>query len=99
MEVKGPINESPFRGLDVLKLVHTDAVEILRITLEAGALFPEHLSPTDAILLVLDGDIQFHIASDTHRIRTMQYLQFGAGLPHHVKAATDSRFLIIRQRP
>ncbi len=99
MEVKGPLNVSPFQGLDVLKLAHTDAVEILQINLEAEALFPEHTSPTDAILIVLEGEVEIHIASKIHRIRTMQYLQFGAGLPHFVQASEDSRFLIIRQRP
>ena len=59
--VRNQIADQPFDNLQIKKIVKTDALEILSISLEKGTTFPEHTSPKDAQLIVLEGNIVFHI--------------------------------------
>ena len=90
------IAEQKFDKVQVQKLVKTDALEILSISLEKGATFPEHTSPTDAQLIVLEGDIVFHINKTFYQLKSQQNFNFPKATPHTVKANKNSKFLIIR---
>ncbi len=90
------IAEQKFDKVQVQKLVQTDALEILSISLEKGATFPEHTSPTDAQLIVLEGDIVFHINKTSYQLKSQQNFNFPKATPHAVKANKHSKFLIIR---
>tara|TARA_R110000765_G_scaffold182537_2_gene288494 strand:+ start:1747 stop:2040 length:294 start_codon:yes stop_codon:yes gene_type:complete len=90
------IKTQEFNKLQVQKLVKTDRVEILCISLEKEAIFPEHTSPTDAQLIVLEGDIVFHINGDTFNLKKQEHFGFPKEVMHWVKANTNSKFLIIR---
>jgi len=90
------IAEQKFDKLQVQKLVKTEALEILSISLEKGATFPEHTSPTDAQLIVLEGDIIFHINDNSYQLKSQQNFNFPKATPHSVRANKNSKFLIIR---
>lgn len=85
-----------FDKLQVQKLVQSDRFEILTISLEEGSIFPEHTSPTNAQLIVLQGDILFHINGEAFRLKTQERFSFPKEVPHWVKANENSKFLIIR---
>lgn len=89
------VNEK-FEGLKVHRLSSTDAFEILSISLEKGVIFPEHSSPSEAHLLVLEGDIDFHIDQKKYRLTKNQFFNFPKEEPHWVESNMDSKFLIIR---
>lgn len=59
-QVNNIIKNQGFNKLQVSKLNDGPAETIL-ITLEKGATFPEHTAPRDAQLIVLEGEINFHI--------------------------------------
>lgn len=90
------IAEQKFDKLQVQKLVKTEALEILSISLEKGAIFPEHTSPADAQLIVLEGDIVFHINETSYQLKAQQNFNFPKATPHSVVANENSKFLIIR---
>jgi quercetin dioxygenase-like cupin family protein len=90
------IAEQKFDKLQVQKLVKTEALEILSISLEKGAMFPEHTSPADAQLIVLEGDIVFHINENSYQLKSQENFNFPKAMPHSVKANENSKFLIIR---
>lgn len=94
--IDSTIAAQPFDQLTVNKLVKTDVLEILSISLEKGAVFPEHTSPTDAQLVVLEGDIFFHINEETFHLKEQQHFSFPKETTHWVKANENSKFLIIR---
>lgn len=77
-------------------MAKTDAYEILGITLKKGSIFPEHISPTEAHLIVLEGNINFHIDQKEFHLKTQQHFSFPKETPHWVEALSDSKFLIIR---
>ena len=90
------LKDQAFGKLQIQKLVRNERFEILSITLEEGALFPKHTSPTDAILILLEGQIEFYIEETQNELLPQQTLRFEADTEHRVKAVKNSKFLIIR---
>jgi len=68
----------------------------LSISLEKDATFPEHTSPTNAQLIVIEGDIVFHINGEPFHLKKYQQFGFPKEVSHWVKANENSKFLIIR---
>lgn len=94
--INNGINKQEFKGLQVTSLTKTDALEILTISLEKDAVFPKHTSPKDAQLVVLEGDIDFHIDQTKYNLTEYHNFDFPAEEEHWVKANTNSKFLIVR---
>ncbi len=94
-QINETINNQGFNKLQVSKL-NNEPAETLLITLEKDAIFPEHTSPRDAHLIVLEGEIKFHINSGVFHLKTHQDFKFPKETPHWVKALENSKFLIIR---
>ena len=90
------IKTQPFEKLNIQKLVRNERFEILSITLEAGALFPKHTSPSEALLVLLEGQIEFHIHEERFDLLPQESLRFDAEIEHWVMAKENSKFLIIR---
>ncbi|MFH6602520.1 cupin domain-containing protein [Maribacter algicola] len=90
------IGKQPFNKLNVVKLAKTDALEILSISLEKDAIFPEHSSPSDAHLIMLEGDMVFYINDKEFQLKNGQYFSFPKEEKHWVRANENSKFLIIR---
>lgn len=95
-QINNTIKSQNYNGLQVSKVVKTEVLEILSISLEKEAMFPEHTSPTDAQLVVLEGDISFHINNEIHHLITQQHFNFPKKIKHSVVANANSKFLIIR---
>ncbi len=90
------IRTQPFDKLNIEKLAKTDALEIMSISLEKDAVFPEHTSPTDAHLVMLEGDIIFHIDGKEYHLKNGQYFSFPKKEKHWIRANENSKFLIVR---
>lgn len=94
--ISDQIKTQEYQKLQAIKLVNKASLEILSITLEKGARFPEHTSPRDAELIVLEGAIEFHINDATYNLKTQQHFNFPKETGHWVLAKKNSKFLIIR---
>lgn len=94
--INDQIKNQEYNKLQVNKLVKTDALEILNISLEKDAVFPEHIASRDAQLIVLEGRIIFHIKGKSYFISGQQHFSFPKDVPHWVSAEENSKFLIIR---
>jgi quercetin dioxygenase-like cupin family protein len=95
-QIDHTVKSQPFDGLQIRKPFRSEGVEVLSITLEAGAVFPEHTSPTDAFLLILEGAIDFHIDGNCFPLEKLDTFSFPKRTPHRVEARKPSRFLIVR---
>lgn len=95
-ETKNTIAIQPFDQLQLNKLVKTENLEILSISLEKDALFPEHSSPTDAHLIMLEGTVVFHINETSFLLGKHEHFSFPKKKKHWVKANENAKFLIIR---
>ena len=78
------------------KPLKNDAFEILSISLEKGAVLPEHTSPRDTFLVVLEGALDFNIDGRVFSLESLEDFSFPRNVAHWVEAREDSRFLIIR---
>ncbi|MBT8273646.1 MAG: cupin domain-containing protein [Bacteroidia bacterium] len=94
--ISDTINTRSFQGLQVAKIMDLNAREIIQVHLEADAIFPTHTSPTDAYILVLEGEINFYINSDKFILKKHQFFDFPKKEEHWVEATKNSIFLIIR---
>lgn len=90
------IKAQPIKGIDVKKPLKTKTFEVLSISLEKGAVLPEHTSPKDAFLLVLQGAVDFHIDEKSYSLETLEDFSFPANTPHWVSARENSKILVIR---
>lgn len=88
--------DTTIKGLNVAKIFKSDSTETLLISLEKNKLFPTHTSPKSTFLVVLEGDIDFHINQETINLVQHQTYTFDKELEHHVTANQNSKFLIIR---
>ena len=95
-EIDSTITKTAFEGLNVVKLASGEDCETLLISLEKKSTFPEHTSPRDALLVVLDGAIVFSITNSEYQLQKHQTFTFPAHFKHKVYAKEDSKFLIIR---
>lgn len=93
---KNTIIETEIKGLKASKIFTTDSTETLLITLEKDKLFPTHVSPKTALLVMLMGKIDFFIENEVITLETHQTYKFEKNIAHHVTAQKDSKFLIIR---
>jgi len=90
------INQTKVAGFSASKLCNLNAKEILHISLEEGFIFPTHTTPRDATLLMLEGNVTFHINKKEYKLLRHQIFNFPKNTPHQVTAFGDSKFLIIR---
>ncbi|MCE2613961.1 cupin domain-containing protein [Flavobacteriaceae bacterium D16] len=95
-EIGNQIKTQPFNGKNVRKLLKNDALEVLSITLETGSVLPEHTSPRDATLIVLEGALDFHIQEETYFLEYLEVFSFPKETLHWVEGKANTRFLIIR---
>ncbi|WP_282055355.1 cupin domain-containing protein [Maribacter luteus] len=95
-EINSQIAEQGFNKFQLQKLVKATHYEVLNISLEKGEVFPEHTSPTHAHLIVLQGEIVFHINGENFRLKEQQYFNFPKEQKHWVEAVVDSKFLVVR---
>ena len=95
-ETNSQIGDQKYDGLQVQIVAETPKFDILSISLEQDAIFPEHSSPTDAQLIVLEGDIIFHIEGEPYHLTKYQRFSFPKQTEHWVKANENSKFLIVR---
>ena len=94
--VKTDIETQEFNGLKIQKITTDPSLDILSITLEKNNTFPEHTSPRNATLIVLEGEITFHINEKEYVITKHNHFQFEKEVKHWVKAIKNSKFLIIK---
>lgn len=95
-EISNQIENQTYENLQVQIVVKTPKYDILSISLEKDAVFPEHSSPTDAQLIVLEGAIIFNIDGDPYHLTKHQRFSFPKLTEHWVKAKVNSKFLIVR---
>jgi quercetin dioxygenase-like cupin family protein len=95
-EIGQQIMTQPIEGLQVRKPLKNEALEILSITLEKGSVLPDHTSPRDTFLIVIEGAVDFFINGKTYSLEQFEDFSFPKEVSHRVEAREDSRFLIIR---
>ena len=90
------LKQEVVEGLKVTKIFNSEHAETLLITLSKNKMFPKHNSPKDALLVVLEGEINFFITNKTIKLCPLDTFSFAKEVDHYVIANTNAKFLIIR---
>ena len=61
---------------------------------DEGQGLSEHTAPFDAMVQVLDGEVQIHISGNPHTVKAGQVIVMPAGAPHALKALTPFKMLL-----
>ena len=96
MNIDNRINSTPYGGLKVEKIWSSNTAETLLICMDQGIQFPDHTSPRETLLIVLEGAIEFSIEKNKVTLSKNESINFPANETHNVVAHSPSKFLIIR---
>lgn len=66
------------------------------LAFKAGQKLDEHLAPAEVMVCVLEGEIAFTMIDRTHAIKAGEFMLMGAGVPHRVEAAADSKVMLVK---
>ncbi len=66
------------------------------VSIKAGGELKPHTSPTDAFILLLEGEGIFTIEGKSFNLRHNDYFSFKANQVHSLKAIKDLRMLLVR---
>jgi quercetin dioxygenase-like cupin family protein len=64
----------------------------------AGQELAEHTAPFDALVNLLEGELEVKIAGEAHRLAAGEVILMPADEPHALTAAADSKMLLIMLR-
>lgn len=95
-QILDEIRATDFENVKVSKISKSNDTEVLHISIEKDAILKKHSSPKDALLIVLDGLISFHINNNIYNLKKNQIFNFAKETEHWVEAHENSNFLIIR---
>jgi len=65
---------------------------------DAGEGLSEHTSPFDALVQVLEGEVEVMISGRPHRVKTSELILMPANQPHALKAITRFKMLLTMLR-
>lgn len=63
---------------------------------KAGQFLDEHVAPAEVMVYVIEGEIDFNMAGNTHTLKGGEFLLMGADVLHQVKANTDSKLMLVK---
>ena len=58
----------------------------------------EHTAPFDALVAVLDGEVEIMIAGEPHRLKAGELIIMPGGKPHALKALTKFKMMLVMVR-
>jgi hypothetical protein len=84
----------------IIKQVYDKAgCKLLAIGLRSGVTFPEHLAPSKAKLIVVQGEIDFKTATDIYRFERFDSFDIPLHVKHSVVGIYDAIFLLLLGAP
>lgn len=96
MKVEDVTKLLPFEGLKTKKFMSNERFDMILISLEKDAILKEHVSNTEAAILVVDGKIEFTILGKTHILKQNDLFNFTKNVKHELKGLENSKVLLIK---
>lgn len=69
------------------------------LAFRSGQKLDKHTAPAEVMVCVLEGEIEFTMIDMPHTIKAGEFMLMGAGVPHSVKANSDSKVMLIKVKP
>lgn len=75
-------------------LVERQAGTVTLFAFDAGQALSEHTAPFDALVHVLEGEVEIRIAGEPHHLAAGQLVVMPGGRPHAVRALAPLKMLL-----
>ena len=92
-----PAHQNP-HGVDVRKLYDTQHAQAVAITLEPGQQLKRHITPVDAIFVVLEGRGVVEVGEEKQEVGPNTLIDSPAGIPHcwYNESGSTLRVLVVK---
>ena len=77
------------------EVINKPAGTVTIFAFDAGQGLSEHTAPFDALVQVLDGEVEIRIAGIPHRLKEGEMIIMPAGKPHALKAMARFKMLLV----
>ncbi len=71
------------------RLVHTDKISLSFLTIEDGALIPEHSHHHEQVVIMRKGKLELTVEGETHLLESGSVLVIPSNAPHSGQALTE----------
>jgi len=96
MKISNILDTIDVSGVSTKMLVANRSGNVILISIEKGAKLSEHVSNTDASVIILEGEVNFKIEGESHHLSANDLFSFKKTVVHAVEAIVDSKFLLIK---
>ncbi len=96
MKIEDVTSLLPFEGLKTKKILSNERFDMILISLEKDAILKEHVSNTEAAILVVEGKIEFTILGKTHILKQNDLFSFTKNVKHELKGLENSKVLLVK---
>ena len=97
MKVEDVTRLLPFDGLKTKKVMSNERFDMILISLEKDAILKEHVSNTEAAILIVDGKIEFTIHGVAHILKQNALFSFSKNVKHKLKGLENSKMSPLRK--
>lgn len=66
---------------------------------DVGQGLSEHTAPFDALVQIVDGEVDIFIAGELHKLQAGELIIMPAGIPHSLQAVTPFKMILTMIRP
>ena len=81
-------------GVVSKELIHNDSGSVTLFSFDAGQGLSEHFAPYDALIQVIDGEMELTVEGTKHAIKAGESLIIPSGARHSVNAAQRFKMII-----
>jgi phage shock protein E len=78
------------------KIFDSGSCKVMELALEQGGEIKTHTTPVDALLIIVEGTIEFHISGEVFTMKKQDAFKIPATIPHSLAAMENSRMLLIK---
>lgn len=79
-------------------LLNTDHGTLTVFSFDKGQALSEHSAPFDALVQILEGEVEICLGGEPHRLRKGETLIMPADIPHALKAKTPFKMILTMLR-
>ena len=80
------------------EILKKDTGSVTVFAFDAGQGLSEHTAPFDALVCVLDGEVEISIAGKPHHLETGEMIVMPANQPHALKALSRFKMMLVMIR-
>lgn len=96
LKVKDIVDLEKGESFDKNVLLENNNGEFTIIAIKKGKIIDTHTSKEDAVVFVIDGEIEIHFTAEKFKLDKGELIMFKKDVEHKVLALKDSKFFVVK---